>query len=204
MLRLGRLAGLSVALAVALAASALAPAQASANQRFTPCILPGIDPYVPAGTVLQDFYGVSTSIVSSFCPVIKAGARWTVIDAVFFAKTYEAFPAGYEPRHAKPIDDFRDRLVGIKLVVDEGTADEFTVFWPNSQKLWVGDWGPYDLASPITLGTARPLPVGAHSERSIYVMSEMACDGTSDVSDLSCIPAGETSLYPTRHFTVVP
>jgi hypothetical protein len=204
MFRLGRFAGLSVALAMALAASAVAPARASADPRFTPCVLPdGADPYVPGGTILQEFFGVSTSIVTSFCPVIKAGARWTVIAAAFFAKTYEAIPPGYEPGSATPLGDFRARFVGIRIFVDEGTPQGFTLEWPNSPKLWVGDWGPYDMATPITLGTVRPLPVGAHSERVAYVMSEMACDGTSADPALSCIPAGETS-FATVHFTVVP
>ncbi|MFL5912196.1 MAG: hypothetical protein ACJ768_16670 [Gaiellaceae bacterium] len=204
MLRLGRLVGLSVALAMVLAASTVAPARAAADPRFAPCVLPGgLDPFVPGGTVVQQFFGVSTSIVASFCPVIKAGARWTVIAAAFSAKTYEAFPAGYEPGSARPLDDFRARFVGVKIYVDEGTPQAFTVEWANSPKLWAGDWGPYDLASPITLGTVRPLSVGAHSERVAYVMSEMACDGTSAETDLSCIPAGETS-FPTVHFTVVP
>jgi hypothetical protein len=204
MLGLGKLAGLSVALAMALAAGAVAPAQASAGPRVTPCVLPdGLDPYVPGGTILQDFYGVSTSIVTSFCPEIKAGAPWTVVAASYFAKTWEAIPAGYEPVSATPLGDFRARFVGVRIVVDEGTPEEFTVEWPNSPKLWVGDYGPYDLASPITLGTVRPLSVGVHSERVSYVMSEMACDGLSADPALSCIPAGETS-FRTVHFTVVP
>ena len=204
MLRLAKLAGLSAALAMALAASAVAPAQASADPRVTPCVLPdGLDPYVPGGITLQAFYGVSTSIVTSFCPTIKAGARWTVVAAAYSAKTYEAIPAGYQPVSATPLGDFRARFVGVRIYVDEGTPHEFTVEWPNSPKLWVGDYGPYDLASPITLGTVQPLSVGAHSERVSYVMSEMACDGISADPALSCIPAGETS-FSTVHFTVVP
>jgi hypothetical protein len=204
MLRLAKLVGLSAALAMALAAGAVAPAQAAAKPRVTPCVLPdGADPYVPGGTVLQDFYGVSASILTGFCPTIKAGARWTVVAAAYFAKTWEAFPPGYTPVSATPLGDFRARFVGIKIVVDEGARQEFTVEWPNSPKLWVGDYGPYVLASAITLGTVRPLSVGVHSERVVYVMSGMACDGTSADPDLSCIPAGETS-FNTRYFTVVP
>jgi hypothetical protein len=204
MLRLGRLAGLSVALAMTLAASTVAPAQASADPRVTPCVLPnGLDPYVSGGTILQEFYGVSTSIVTGFCPVIKAGAPSTVVAAAYFAKSWEAIPAGYTPVSATPLGDFRARFVGVRIVVDEGTRQEFTVEWANSPKLWVGDYGPYDLASPITLGTVRPLSVGVHSERVVYVMSGMACDGISADPDLSCIPAGETS-FRTVHFTVVP
>ena len=204
MLRLARLAGLSVALAMALAAGAVAPAQAGAGPRVTPCVLPdGLDPYVPGGTVLQDFYGVSASIVTGFCPTIKAGARWTVVAAAYFAETWEAIPPGYTPVSATPVGDFRARFVGIKIVVDEGTPHEFTVEWANSPKLWVGDYGPYVLANPITLGTVRPLSVGVHSERVVYVMSGVVCDGLTTDPDLSCIPPGETS-FNTRYFTVVP
>jgi hypothetical protein len=204
MLRLGALVVLSVALAVSLAASAVAPARASADPRFTPCVIPaGLDPYVPGGTSMQAFFGVSTSIVTSWCPVIKAGARWTVIAAAFSAKTYEAIPPGYQPGGASPLSDLRARLVGVKIFVDEGTPQQFTVEWANSPQLWVGDWGPFDLASPITLGTVRPLAVGSHTERVAYVMREAACDGTSSDPSLSCIPAGETS-FNTVHFTVVP
>ena len=204
MLRLGKLAGLSVALAMGLTAGTVASAQASAAPRVTPCVLPdGLDPYVPGGTVLQDFYGVSTSIVSSFCPTIKAGARWTVVAFAYFAKTWEAIPPGYTPVSATPLGDFRARFVGVRIYVDEGTPQAFTVQWPNSPKLFVGTWGPYDIASSITLGTVRPLSVGLHSERVAYVMSGMACDGTSADPDLSCIPPGEAS-FNTRYFTVVP
>jgi hypothetical protein len=203
-LRLGVLACLSVAVAMALAASAVAPARAAADPRFTPCVLPdGLDPYVPGGTNMQAFFGVSTSIVTSWCPVIKAGARWTVIASAVSAKTYEAIPPGYQPGSARPLDDLRARLVGVRIYVDEETPEAFTVEWANGPNLWVGDYGPYDLASPITLGTVRPLPIGRHTERVAYVMSAMECDGTSADPSLSCIPAGETS-FNTVHFTVVP
>lgn len=192
----------AVVLAGSAVPAAAAPASA-AGPRVTPCV----NPY--AGFVIQDAVGISAAVVSPGCDEIKSGARWTVPVTWYAAQSWQGVPPGYEPVSATPLDDFKAHFVGLKLVIDGGTRSEFTVEWPNGPRLWTGVYREtgsptvWDAASPITLGTVRPLSVGRHTVGESLLLSATTCDGTSGNPDFSCAPAGEL-FAGTVEFRVVP
>jgi len=188
----------SALLASVVVGGAAAPALATPakSARYTPCIYPD-------GTNIQEKYGVTVSLVLPLCPEIKAGAAWAVGIGWYSAKTWEQMPAGYVPTSATPLDDFRANFVSARWVIDEGTPQQFTVDWANGPRLWIGSDGTYDIANAMTLGTIRPLPVGAHTVRRSLVLSALTCDGMSEDPSVSCLPAGE-AVADTLSFRVVP
>ena len=91
------------------------------------------------GTDLNEFYGVSETIVATFCPRLRTGEHWTTTSRWFVAESYGQVPPGFVPAPgATPLDDFRAKFVGVRYVIDSGTRQERTYVFPNSDKLWTG------------------------------------------------------------------
>jgi hypothetical protein len=171
------------ALTVALSVGA---STAFAAERTEHCVAPnGID--------INANLDISAAVVAPFCPEIKAGDRWVPAQFWTHAKTWEQMPDGFIPANATPLEDFVEKFVAIRYVVDQGTSHEFAVEFANGPSLWTDEHPlnpDIDLASAMTLGTIRPLSVGPHTVTSFWTFSDVHCDGFSSVFEESCVPAG--------------
>ena len=198
----------SVAVTGLLAASSLSLApSASASPRVQPCIWPS------TGTNLQQYFGVSSSLVIPFggCGTVLAGSTWSTPIVFYVARTWEHIPPGVQTVGATPRDELVDRLVRVRFFVDEGMPGAFTVDRTVSQLEVVTarwqevypsdpDWLLVDIGTHITM---RPLPVGHHTVRGEFEVSAPACDGTTADFDASCVPTGVFEYPSTREFDVV-
>jgi hypothetical protein len=147
----------------------------------------------PNGIDINANLDLSVAVVAPFCPEIKAGDRWVPAWFWSHAKTYEQVPDGFVPTSATPLEDFVAKFVAIRYVVDQGTKHEFAVEFANGPSLWTDEHPlnpDIDLASPMTLGAIRPLPVGPHTVTTFWVFSDAHCDGFSSIFEESCVPAG--------------
>lgn len=193
-----RLATLIAAAYLALASTAATPALAG-TRRTDDCIAPN-------GVDINANIGLSAAVVAPFCPKVKAGDSWVRVGFYTAATTWEAMPDGYVPAGATPVEDFAAKFVAIRHVVDAGTPQEFTVEFANGPRLWVG---PHPLnpdivlATPMTLGSIRPLSVGRHTVTTFWIMSAMQCDGWSSVVEESCFPGAGPFPDGTLSFEVV-
>ena len=202
---LTRISSCIAAACLAASATLLGVPSASASTRVEPCIWPS------TGTDLQQYFQVSVAlVVPHACNQIKTGASWSTPSVFYVARTWEQVPAGYHPTTATPRDELVAHLTKVRFIVDEGTPQEFTVertgrqlsvLTASWQEVYPDDpdWLLVDIGTHITL---RPLPVGQHTVRGQFVLDAPACDGTSSVWEMSCIPAGEFDYPETRTFTV--
>jgi hypothetical protein len=168
----------------------------------------------PFGLDLNALYGISAQIVNGFCTEVGSGEKWIAAGPPWFVNdTFESVPAnGFQPAPGAttPVEDFRAKFTELKLVIDPDTKHEETVRFPTSDKLFTGPGdafpgNPQDwvLISPITLGTAKPLPVGDHVVDVYWVFSDVHCDGVAPSLAENCFPAGDI-LFLTVAFTVSP
>jgi hypothetical protein len=126
--------------------------------------------------------------------------------------SFDAVPEDFEPAGDTPLEDFLAKFMAVKFVIDPGTKHEKTVVFPNDGNLFTGpaslfgDAPPgWTVASPVTLGALKPLPVGKHAVRVLWRLSAMHCDGIADVVDENCLPGGEEFVYSfVPAFEVVP
>ncbi|WP_159577020.1 hypothetical protein [Microbacterium sp. 8M] len=202
---------LALTLAVLAAPSASASPQIPAEStppspRVEPCI------WQPTGVDLNQYFGVSTALVvptSVGCPTISSGAWWSRPATFFLARTWEHVPDGYVPVGATPFDELKADLSMVRVIVDEGTPQEFTVERSGVDIQWATgrqqalfpddpDWLLADIGSHVLI---HPLSVGTHTVRGEFFITRPACDGTSSSWD-SCIPVGLFPYPPTRTFTV--
>jgi hypothetical protein len=134
----------------------------------------------------------------SGCDEVGSGEQWTVPSRWFVSSepyTQETKPAGFVPAGNTPLEDFNAKFEGVKYVIDPGTKHEKTVSIPNSDALFVDTNSVppgFILISPITLGAAHPLAVGAHDVELYWVLSDLHCDGLGTVVADNCLPAGDT------------
>jgi hypothetical protein len=193
---------------LAVGTTLLAAPSATASPRVEPCIWPD------TGTNLQTYFDVSVSLVipPADCGQVRTGSPWATPVVFYVARTWEQVPPGYQPVGATPLDELEADLVSVRLIVDEGTPQEFTVERSGPQihvqtAAWDEvypddpDWLLVDIGTHITM---RPLPPGTHTVSGEFVLDAPACDGTSADYDQSCIPAGVFAYPSTRTFTVVP
>ena len=160
----------------------------------------------PNGVDINANLSLDAAVAAPFCPTIKAGDRWVPAQFYTAARSWEQMPAGYVPAGATPLEDFAAKFVAIRYVVDEGTPYQFTVEFANGPRLYTGVH-PINpaiaLATPMTLGSIRPLGLGAHTVRSFWIMSAMQCDGWSAVVEESCFPGAGPFDNGTLAFRVV-
>ena len=148
---------------------------------------------IPDGTDLNEFYGVSETIVVPFCPPLRTGEHWTTTSRWFVAPSYGPVPPGFVPAPgATPADDFLAKFVGVKYVIDPGTRLEQTYVFPNSDKLFIGLVDGLTLFNPITLSRLHPLAKGQHVIERYWRMSALHCDGIGDSLADNCLPEGDT------------
>ena len=161
------------------------------------------------GVDLNVLYGVADQFRNRECQEVTAGEHWIV--PLFWIVNFGAdavYPVGYMPARPDPIDDFVSKLVGIKFVIDAGTAAERVLVLPPSvrtdvdaEELQPGLWGaPFPMAS--MLPRLRPLSVGDHVWQPFVVLSAMHCDGFAANAEENCLPAGETAFSPPRPLVV--
>lgn len=193
------LASLIAAVSIVLAGAAGVQAAPADSTRTEHCVAPN-------GVDMNAYLDLSAAVVAPFCPQIKAGDWWVRAHFYTAAKTWEQMPDGYVPAGATPLEDFAAKFVAIRYVVDEGTPNEFTVEFANGPLLWTGQHAinpDIALASPMTLGSIRPLRVGPHTVRTFWIMSDMQCDGWSAVVEESCFPGAGPYDSGTISFEVV-
>ena len=153
----------------------------------------------PSGVDLNVFYGVSHAIVAPFCTVVRTGEEWSVTAIWFTNFTFAVVPPNFVPAGATPMEDFIAKFIGVKYVVDPGTAQEKTYLFKNKRHLWLGAFlNGFPLANTLTMGTIQPLSVGRHVVKTFWVFSAMHCDGFDAVMIQNCIPEGET------HYSTIP
>ena len=187
--------GVSCAL-VALAASLSFGAGAGfSNTKGDHCITAG-------GDDLNQFYGVSETIVATFCAQLRTGEHWTTTSRWFMATSFEQVPPGFVPAGATPLDDFRAKFVAVRYVIDSGTRQERTYVFPNTDELWTGVVDGLPTVNPLTLGTLHPLSEGQHVIDRYWRFSGLHCDGLAANIDENCLPAGD-SFFGRVTFDVV-
>lgn len=184
--RQGLTRGVSCALVVFATFLIFGAGAASPNTKGEHCV-------GPDGTDLNEFYGVSETIVVAFCPELRTGEHWTTTSRWFVAESYGPVPPGFMPAPgATPVDDFLAKFVGVRYVIDPGTRQQRTYVFPNSEKLFMAAVGSATLFNPITLGTLHPLSAGQHVIDRYWRMSALHCDGIGDSLEENCLPAGDT------------
>jgi hypothetical protein len=156
------------------------------------------------GFDVNEFYGVSNQIVTSFCPVANAGQQWVTTSRWFVKEEFKWIPEGFVPAGDTPLEDFMAKFLGEKYVIDAGTEFEEIVFLPNDGNIFSGPFGDQKFPiwiSPITLGSVHPLSIGVHTVSLYWSFSALHCDGGRSV-DLNCLAAGE-HLFREVTFEVV-
>ncbi|MCY7418934.1 MAG: hypothetical protein LH650_10640 [Chloroflexi bacterium] len=154
----------------------------------------------PIGTDLNVRWGVSETIVAPWCTEIEAGRSWRVSQAWFMNTSFDAMPDDFVAEGSTPLEDFLAKVIGVKIVVDAGTSHERTVVFTNVGDLGtLADAGGFAVAQALTLGTVRPLNVGAHTIDAYFSMRALHCDGLGAIIEENCLPAGDT---PFEHFVV--
>jgi hypothetical protein len=159
--------------------------------------------WASVGVDLNERYGVTIQIAAPFCARIDSGRPWTAVAFWFTNHTFEVIPEGFIPAGATPFEDFVNKLVAVKYVIDPGTPQERTVVFPNSHKLWTGIIDGYPTANTVTLGTLRPLRPGKHVIEVHWIFRAMHCDGFDDVIGENCLSAGDF-LYDRYEIQVTP
>lgn len=186
----------SVALGVAVAASlvlAAAPASGALPTRDNNCIH-------PSGVSFNELFDVPEQFVNPVCTGLTAGEHWRPTVGWFAAETDDAvYPPGYVPLYANPIDDALAKLM-IKMVIDGGTNHEKTyLFTPDEAVAFVRihQLNPAfpDMPGFFLIPRMGPLSVGHHTHEMILVLSAQHCDGTTTDEAVSCLPAGEFSVF---------
>jgi hypothetical protein len=176
---------------------------------------PGNHCIAPSGVDLNVALGISDQIVAPTppfegCDKVGSGERWTVAGQLWaVAQSFEAVPEGFDPAGETPLEDFIAKFEAVKYVIDPGTKQEKAAVIPNSDALLViNPEEGFDLVSPTTLGTVKPLSVGDHAVDVYWVFRAMHCDGigVDRQPGVNCFPAGETKFpsLPTVEFKVVP
>lgn len=179
-------------LALAALVMAIAPSGASAAKEGNHCIS-------PSGVDVNELWEVTEAIVAPFCTEIEVGQRWRVAQAWFMNLTFKKVPKGFVPAGSTPLEDFVAKFVGVKYVVDPGTAQEQTYVFTNVGDLGtIADINGNAVANGLTMGTLAPLSPGWHVVDSYWSMSAMHCDGLGRLVANNCLPAGDT-LY--QHIT---
>lgn len=169
------------------------PVALSGNQEANACLTSG-------GVDLNALFGVSDQIVTRFCPEASAGEHWSPFGFWIVNSSNDAFPPGYVPSGATPIEDFVAKLVRVEVVVDGGTSQERTFVFPPSQvvRTDVGsdqlEPGLPQLPMAATLPRLKPLSVGQHTRELIWVLSAQHCDGFGTSVDDNCLPSGDVSF----------
>ena len=79
------------------------------------------------GVDVNELYGISDQFRTRECQVLSAGEHWVLGPLFWFVDdgVDSLYPDGYVPLLADPIDDFAEKLVAVKVVVD-GTAQVFS------------------------------------------------------------------------------
>lgn len=197
--------GVSCALVVFTAALTFGTGSAISNTKGEHCIHPN-------GLDLNQFYGVSETIVAPYCAQLRAGEHWTVVAGWIMQTTFATVPSGFVPAAGAttPLDDFRAKFVSARVVVDPGTRQERTYVFPNSDQLWTGLFqGSLPFVNTITLGRFHPVSEGRHVLDLYWRFSAMHCDGfgevvSSDISITNCLLPGETQYWHGLTFDVAP
>lgn len=163
---------------------------------------------------LNEIYGISHQIVTRFCTEVGSGEKWITPGAPWIMNdSFEFVPDEFEPAAGAttPLEDFIAKFVQVKFVIDPGAKHEKTVVFPNNGEFFTGPGNLFpdipenwDVVSPITLGTLKPLPVGEHAVRVFWTLSAMHCDGIGDSIDDNCLPEGEFVYTFVPAFEVVP
>jgi hypothetical protein len=160
------------------------------------------------GIDLNRYFGIAEQIVTSFCPTVGAGGRWSTGGPWFMAPTFGPVPGGFVPAGATPAEDFRAKFTALKLVIDPGTHQEKIIVFPTNDRLFVDTDEPrfngLVFVTPTTLGTVQPLSVGEHIVDVFWVFRAMHCDGLAANVEQNCFPVGETKYIPGLPFQVTP
>jgi hypothetical protein len=106
--------------------------------------------------------GVPEAVVAPFCTEIGSGQRWRVSQGWVMGLTFKKVPKGFEPAGATPLEDFIAKFIGVKLVVDPGTAQEQTYVFTNADDVGMIAENGFDVVNTVTMGTLEPLSVGRH------------------------------------------
>jgi hypothetical protein len=163
----------------------------------------------PNGADLNEIYGVSAQIVTSFCNQVASGEQWVAPGAPWSVNdTFKLVPKSFVPEGDTPLEDFIAKFQAVKYVIDPGTKQEKTVVFPNDGTLFTsggsvfpGTPADWSVVSPITLGTLNPLSIGGHQAQVYWVFRAMHCDGVANKIDANCLGPGEV-LYTSPSFTV--
>jgi hypothetical protein len=168
----------------------------------------GNEPCVASnGRTLNQIYGYSVSVISPDCDEVPAAKRWTPSVPWIMNDSFEQVPSGFTTDLATPVDDLRNKLKTIELVVDPGSAYQTNRSFPNDAKLWVGqlpEAAGFPAVNSANLGALDPLPVGQHSVAVYWNFKAPHCDGFTTSQATSCLPEGKTLVRQISFEVVAP
>ena len=159
------------------------------------------------GVDFNELYGVSDQFRNFECRAVSAGEHWVLGPLIWFVDdgVDSLYPDGYVPLSPNPIEDFAEKLVAVKVVVD-GTAQVFSPSEVVRTDITLEQLAPDGVADPGPMASMlprlRPLSVGEHTFQPFIVLSAQHCDGIAPVKEENCLPAGEIPFGPPRPVTV--
>jgi hypothetical protein len=151
----------------------------------------------PSGFDINAAYGIEQPLVSSFCTEIPDRVPWRAHAAWITNPTHEIIPPGYQPKAAKPIDDFAKKFVRAKYVLDPGTPRQKTFIFDITQLRRARPPDAFLWAS----GPLRAMEEGSHVVDVYIFLWADHWDGLGVEPELHRLPAGE-SFFDRYTFTV--
>jgi hypothetical protein len=156
----------------------------------------------PSGVSFNELFDVPEQFVNPVCTGLTAGEHWRPTTSYFGAETADAvYPPGYVPLHANPVDDVLAKTT-IKVVIDGGTSQEQAYTFVPSDEAFrtdvrIHDLNPAfpDLPGFFIIPRMAPLGPGHHTHELIWILSAQHCDGVTTDEAVSCLPAGEESVF---------
>jgi hypothetical protein len=156
----------------------------------------------PSGVSFNELFDVPEQFVNPVCTGLTAGEHWRPTTSYFGAEIADAvYPPGYVPLHANPVDDVLAKTT-IKVVIDGGTSQEQAYTFVPSDEAFrtdvrIHDLNPAfpDLPGFFIIPRMAPLGPGHHTHELIWILSAQHCDGVTTDEAVSCLPAGEESVF---------
>lgn len=168
----------------------------------------GNEPCVASnGLTLNQIYGYSVAVISPGCNEVAAAKRWTPSVPWIMNTSFEQMPSGFATDLATPVDDLRNKLRSVELVVDPGSPYQSNRSFPSDAKLWVGqlpEAAGFPAVNSANLGALDPLPVGRHAVAVYWNFKAPHCDGFTTSQATSCLPEGKTLVRQISFEVVAP
>ncbi len=127
-------------------------------------------------------------------------------NSVAFTLQGTVYPAGYTPARPAPMDDFRSKFLGVRVVNDIGSRQERSFTFTQKQVLRRIDLQAGILCTSFATPPPHPLSAGEHTTTAFMRLSAEHCDGLGTNPEENCLPAASscTRAHPSRSSPATP